>query len=201
MAGETTGLVIFSPRSVFEEIHGPAYSRLWRPGYLAALVEKHIPLWVVTPIAHAAKSHPEHEIIMCNPDLGGPLEINLLPFMASRFAQNNLELKIKAESEELIKNENGVWWINGKSISYGVDEELDDNGEVVDRIEDINFIYPSSKIYEISIPIVANSCRVTSIRYPGSVLLSSDGVVWMRAQGIDVDEFVYRSAGISDSSN
>ena len=201
MAGETTGLVIFSPRSVFEEIHGPAYSRLWRPGYLAALVEKHIPLWVVTPIAHAAKSHPEHEIIMCNPDLGGPLEINLLPFMASRFSQNNLDLKIKAESEGLIKNENGVWWINGKSISYGVDEELDDNGEVVDRIEDINFIYPSSKIHEISIPIVANSCRVTSIRYPGSAMFSSDGVTWMRAQGIDVDEFVYRSAGISDSSN
>jgi hypothetical protein len=168
---------------------------------LAALVEKHIPLWVVTPIAHAAKSHPEHEIIMCNPDLGGPLEINLIPFMASRFSQNNLELKMKAESEGLKKNENGVWWINGKSISYGVDEELDDNGEVVDRIEDIDFIYPSSKIYEMSIPIVANSCRVTSIRYPGSAMLSSDGVTWMRAQGIDVDEFVYRSAGISDSSN
>ena len=41
MAGETTGLVIFSHRSVFEEIHGPAYSRLWRPGYLAAA----LPYW------------------------------------------------------------------------------------------------------------------------------------------------------------
>ena len=91
MAGETTGLIIFSHRSVFEEIHGPAYSRLWRPGYLAALVEKHVPLWVITPIAHAAKSFPEHEIIMCNPDLGGPLEMNLMPFMASIFSQNNIE--------------------------------------------------------------------------------------------------------------
>jgi len=89
MAGETTGLVIFSPRSVFEEIHGPAYSRLWRPGYLAALVEKHVPLWVITPIAHAAKSQPEHEIILCNPDLSGPLEMNLMPFMASIFTQSN----------------------------------------------------------------------------------------------------------------
>ena len=199
MAGETTGLVIFSHRSVFEEIHGPAYSRLWRPGYLAALVEKHVPLWVITPIAHAAKSHPSHEIIMCNPDLGGPLEMNLMPFMASIFGQNSLTLKEKAESEGLINIDAGTWWINGKSISRGVEEEFDDSGEVIDRVEDIDIIYPSSKIYEMSIPIVADACRVTTIRYPGSSLLSSDGVSWMRAQGVDVDEFVYRSAGISES--
>jgi len=198
MAGETTGLVIFSVRSVFEEIHGPAYSRLWRPGYLAALVEKHVPLWVITPIAHAAKSHPKHEIIMCNPEVSGPLEINLMPFMASIFSQNNVDLKMKAENEGLRKNENGIWWINGKSISYGVNEELDGNGKVLDRIEDIDFIYPSSNIYEMSIPLVANNCRVTSVRNPGSVLLSTDGVTWMRSQGIDVDEFVYKSAGITD---
>ena len=201
MAGETTGLVIFSHRSIFEEIHGPAYSRLWRPGYLAALVEKHVPLWVITPIAHAAKSRPEHEIIMCNPDLGGPLEMNLMPFMASMFSQDNVELKKKAENEGLKIIENRTWWINGKSVSYGIEEELDDNGEVIDRFEDLDFIFPSSEIYEMSIPIVADTCRVTSVRYPGSALLSSDGVTWMRAQGIDVDEFVYKSAGISDSLN
>ena len=198
MAGETTVLVIFSHRSVFEEIHGPAYSRLWRPGYLAALVEKHVPLWVITPIAHAAKSHPEHEIIMCNPDLGGPLEMNLMPFMASIFSQNNLDLRLKAENEGLKYWEGGTWWINGKSVNHGVEEELDENGEVVDRIEEIDFIFPSSKIYEMSIPLVANTCRITSIRYPGSALLASDGVSWMRAQGMDVDEFAYKSAGIAD---
>lgn len=197
MAGETTGLVVFSPRSVFEEIHGPAYSRLWRPGYLAALVEKHVPLWVITPIAHAAKSFPVHEIIICNPDLGGPLEMNLMPFMASIFSQDNVELKKKAEEEGLKLYENGTWWINGKSVSYGIEEELDDNGEVVDRIEDTDFIHPSSKIYEMSISLVADTCRVTSIRYPGSALLTIDGISWMRAQGMDVDEFVYRSAGVS----
>ena len=198
MAGETTAIVIFSHRSVFEEIHGPAYSRLWRPGYLAALVEKHVPLWVITPIAHAAKSHPEHEIILCNPDLGGPLEMNLMPFMASIFSQNSIELKKKAENEGLKMSEAGIWWINGKSVIYGIEEELDENGEVVDRVEDLNFIFPSSKIYEMSIPLVADACRVTSIRYPGSALLSNDGVGWMRTQGIDVDEFSYKSAGISE---
>jgi hypothetical protein len=198
VAGETTGLVIFSHRSVFEEIHGPAHSRLWRPGYLAALVEKHVPLWVITPISHAAKSLPEHEIIMCNPDLGGPLEMNLMPFMASIFSQSNVALKKMAENEGLKLNENGIWWINGKSITYEIEEEFDENGEVVDRVENTDFIYPSSKIYEMSIPLVADSCRVTSIRYPGSALFSSDGVNWMRAQGIDVDEFAYKTAGITD---
>ncbi len=197
MAGETTGLVIFSHRSVFEEIHGPAYSRLWRPGYLAALVEKHVPLWVVTPIAHAAKSHPEHEIILCNPDLGGLLEMNLFPFMASLFSQNDSELRMKAENEGVMNSEGGVWWINGKSVSHGIEEELDEDGQVMDRVEDLDFIHPSSKIYEMSIPLIAKTCRVTSVRYPGSALMASDGVSWMRAQGIDVDEFVYKTAGIS----
>jgi hypothetical protein len=198
MAGETTGLVIFSHRSVFEEIHGPAYSRLWRPGYLAALVEKHVPLWVVTPIAHAAKSHPEHEIILCNPDLGGPLEMNLFPFMASLFSQNDSELRMKAENEGVMNSEGGVWWINGKSVSHGIEEELDEDGQVMDRVEDLDFIHPSSKIYEMSIPLIAKTCRVTSVRYPGSALMASDGVSWMRAQGIDVDEFAYKSAGIAE---
>ena len=104
MAGETTGLVIFSHRSVFEEIHEPAYSRLQRPGYLAALAENHVRLWMITPIAQAAKSYPEHEHIQCNPDLGGPLEMNLIPFMASIASQNNIELKLKAEIEGLKMN-------------------------------------------------------------------------------------------------
>lgn len=198
MAGETTGLIIFSHRSVFEEIHGPAYSRLWRPGYLAALVEKHVPLWVVTPIAHAAKSHPEHEIILCNPDLGGPLEMNLFPFMASLFSQNDSELRLKAENEGVMNSEGGVWWINGKSVSHGIEEELDDDGQVMDRVEDFDFVHPSSKIYEMSIPLIAKTCRVTSVRYPGSALMASDGVSWMRAQGLDVDEFAYKSAGIAE---
>jgi hypothetical protein len=198
MAGETTGLIIFSPRSVFEQIHGPAYSRLWRPGYLAALIEKHVPMWVITPIAHAAKSPPEHEIIICNPDLGGPLEMNLMPFMASMFSQNNLDLKKKAVSEGLLKNENGTWWINSKSVSYGIEDDVDDDGEVVDRIEDLEIIYPSGKIYEMSTLLVAERCRVTVVRFPDSLLMSADGVSWMRMQGIDVDEFSYKSAGISE---
>lgn len=41
MAGEATGLAIFAIRSIFEEIRGPASSRLWRPGFCCTLIEKH----------------------------------------------------------------------------------------------------------------------------------------------------------------
>jgi hypothetical protein len=96
----------------------------------------------------------------------------------------------------VMNSEGGTWWINGKSVSHGIEEELDDDGQVMDRVEDLDFIHPSSKIYEMSIPLIAKSCRVTSVRYPGSALMASDGVSWMRIQGIDVDEFVYKTAGI-----
>jgi hypothetical protein len=46
--------------------------------------------------------------------------------------------------------------------------------------------------------IVAEKCRVTSMSQPGSFLNTSSGIAWMRSQGFDVDEFVYKSAGITD---
>jgi hypothetical protein len=198
VAGETTALVIFSPRSVFEELRGPAYSRLWRPGFLAALVEKHVPVWVITPISYAAKSEPAHEIVTCNPDLAGPLETNLMPIMASLFDQGNGILREKAESEGVIKSKGSSWWINGHWVSYGVDEEFDAEGEILDRVENGEFKYPSSKIYEMSTVIVAEKCRVTSMSQPGSILNTTNGIAWMRSQGFDVDEFVYKSAGVTD---
>lgn len=198
MAGETTALIIFSHRSVYEEIHGPAGSRLWRPGYLAALLEKHVPVWVITPIAHASGSKPAHEIIVCDEELDGPLEKNLMPFMASIFDQNNRELKEQAHKEGLIKGGKNFWWINTSTIALGVTPDDFSDGEGEDRFHETQIIHPSSKLLELSLPIIANKCRVTVMRYPFSDLMSHDGVQWMRYWGIDVDEFVYKSAGITD---
>ena len=128
MAGETTALVVFSPRSVFEELKGPAYSRLWRPGFLAALVEKHEPIWVVTPISHASTSVPQRELVMCNPDINFPLELDLFPMMAAIFDQQNHVLKAQAINEGLLKTEKDVWWINSLTRDLGIDEEYDQIG-------------------------------------------------------------------------
>ena len=103
MAGETTAELIFAPRTIWGELHGEVGGRIWRPGFAAFLVEKHVPLWVVTPVSHASKSNPSHTIITCNPDLGGPLEMNLMPFMASVFS-NDLALKEQAKFEGVLFN-------------------------------------------------------------------------------------------------
>jgi hypothetical protein len=188
MAGETTALAIFSMRSVHEELRGPANSRLWRPGFLAALVEKHFNLWVITPISYGAKSIPLHQIVSCDPNLSGPLELSLMPFMASIFSQENVQLKAQAKKEGLLHASKGTWWINGKTNEQDSGEEFEE--------EESGFTYPSSKLYEMSLPIVAKECRVTTIPYPHSALLQHDGVQWMRSIGIDVDEFIYKTAGV-----
>ncbi len=188
MAGETTAELIFAPRTIWGELHGEVGGRIWRPGFAAFLIEKHVPLWVVTPVAHASKSSPPHTVITCNPDLGGPLEMNLMPFMASIFS-NDSELKKQALIEGVFHEELGSWWISDHEIHGETVEELDSDGEVEDRIEYSETIFPSSKIYEMSLKIAPNCLRVSTMVYPNSILDSNNGVKWMRSLGIDVDVF------------
>lgn len=188
MAGETTALITFAHRSVFEEIHGLAGSRIWRPGYVAALVEKHFPVWVVTPIAHGAHSYPRHQIVLCNPDIKGPFEMDLMPLMASLFDQSNQTLKSQAEREGLLHLVEGTWWINSKTKNLDLEEEFDEHGEITDRFQHTEDSFPSGKIYEQSFQIVAEKCRISVMRYPGSVI-TEQNILWMRSQGMDVDDF------------
>ena len=188
MAGETTAGLIFAPRTIWGELHGEVGGRIWRPGFAAFLVEKHTPLWVVTPVSHASKSIPSHTIITCNPNLGGPLEMNLMPFMASIFS-SDLALKEQARIEGVLHEEKGSWWITDHEINHDIVEEFDEYGEVLDRIEYSDTIYPSSKIYDLSLKLVPNCLRVSTIIYPNSILNFGGGIVWMRSLGIDVDVF------------
>ena len=199
MAGEATALIVFSPRSVFEELKGPVYSRLWRPGYLATLIEKHEPVWVVTPIGYESSAIPKKKIITCNPDIKGPIEMNLFPFIASIYDQNNLKLKNQSIKEKILTERHEKWWISEKRTKKELVEIKDKKGKVIERLDKTEINYPSGKIYELSFDSVAKQCRVTVIRYPDSYLLQNDGVLWMRSIGIDVDEFIYKTAGVADN--
>lgn len=196
MAGEATAFVTFAPRSVFEELKGPAGSRLWRPGHLAVLIEKHEPVWVVTPIGYESSSIPRKKVITCNPNVKGPIEMNIFPLIASLYDQNHKKLKEQALREKVITERNGKWWIAEQKRSKEIIEVKSKKGEILERLEKSEIIYPSGKIYELSFKSVANNCRVTVMRHPDSYLFQNDGVLWMRTIGVDVDEFVYRSAGI-----
>jgi len=196
MAGEATAFVTFSPRSVFEELKGPAGSRLWRPGHLAVLIEKHTPVWIVTPIGYESNSIPRKKIVTCNPNIKGPIEINLFPLIASLYDQNNKKLKEQALHEKVITERNDKWWISEKKKRKEIIEIKDKSGKILERLEKFETIYPSGKIYDMSFKSVANHCRATFMRYPDSHLNQNDGVIWMRSLGVDVDEFVYKTAGI-----
>lgn len=188
MAGEATGLAIFAMRSVFEEIRGPASSRLWRPGFCCTLIEKHVPMWVITPIGYAAHDEPKQLVVVCNENIRGSLEMDLMPTMASIFDQNNSQLKSQAEREGFIHSIGSRWWIAPVTKHMGIDEEYEGE-EVIDRYEDIQTDYPSGKLYEMSFKVIADKCRVTSVKLPDSSLNQSNSVLWMRSLGIDVDEF------------
>ena len=197
VAGEATAFVTFSPRSVFEELKGPAGSRLWRPGHLAVLIDKHEPVWIVTPFGYESSSIPRKKVVTCNPHIKGPIEMNLFPLIASLYDQSNKKLKEQALHEKVITERTEKWWIAEQKKSKEIIEVKSKKGEVLDRLEKSETIYPSGKIYEMSFKSVANNCRVTVIRYPDSYLHQNDGVFWMRSMGVDVDEFVYKSAGIA----
>ena len=102
----------------------------------------------------------------------------------------------QALHEKVITERTEKWWIAEQKRSKEIIEVKSKKGEVLDRLEKSETIYPSGKIYEMSFKSVANNCRVTVIRYPDSYLYQNDGVFWMRSMGVDVDEFVYKSAGI-----
>ena len=80
------------------------------------------------------------------------------------------------------------WWIAPVTRHLGVNEEYDGE-EVIQRYEEIQTDYPSGKLYEMSFKIIAERCRVTSMKLPDSSLNQNNSVLWMRSLGIDVDEF------------
>ena len=188
MAGEATGLTIFAERSIYEDIRGPASSRIWRPGFCCTLIEKHVPMWVITPIGYASHDEPKHLVVVCNENIEGPLEMDLMPTMASIFDPSNSQFKSQADREGLIHSNGSNWWIAPVTRKLGVSEEYDGE-EVIERYEEIQTDYPSGKLYEMSFKIIAERCRVTSMKLPDSSLNQNNSILWMRSLGIDVDEF------------
>ena len=69
-----------------------------------------------------------------------------------------------------------------------LEEEFDENGEITERFQHTEDSFPSGKIYEQSFKIVADKCRISVMRYPMS-LITEKNILWMRSQGIDVDDF------------
>jgi hypothetical protein len=145
-------------------------------------------MWVITPIGYAAHDETKHLVIECNENIEGPLEMNLMPTMASIFDQNNSELKAQADREGLIHSQGSKWWIAPVTQRHGIEEDYEGE-EVIERYEEIEIAHPSGKLHEMSYKIIADRCRVSSMKLPDSSLNQNNSVLWMRSLGIDVDEY------------
>jgi hypothetical protein len=108
--------------------------------------------------------------------------------MASIFDPSNSQLKTQADSEGLIHSIGASWWIAPVTRHIGMNEEYAGE-DLIERNEEIQTDYPSGKLYDMSFNVIANRCRVTSMKLPDSSLNQNNSVLWMRSLGIDVDEF------------
>lgn len=188
MSGVATAMVTFAPRSVFEELHGPAASRLWRPGYLACLIEKHLPVWVISPIGFAAGGEPDHLVVVSHSLDGRPAIADVVVAMAGLFGGRH-ELQRLALTEGLL-SQHGEHFVAMPSVEMPIwdDGEDDESGEAPP-------IVGSDALVAEAARIVSEKCRVTVTAYPDSIVATEQSVHWLRAKGIDVDEFTYTPMG------
>lgn len=189
MAGEATAIVTFAHRSVFEELRGPAGSRLWRPGYVACLIEKYLPVWAVTPFGYAAGEETERVVIVSHGVSGRPAIADLLPVMAGLFGGSDLFRSLAASE--------GVLRRNGRAHLALPYAELPD-ATIEDGRGGYEFDDPipiSFELFDEVTRIVSDQCRATVAAFPDSLVAAEGSVSWLRGLGVDVDEFTLTAAG------
>lgn len=181
MAGETTGVVLISHRDVFPEVRGPALSRLWRLGYVATLVEKHEPVWIVSAAGHAAGQRPQQLVLgRLNPER--PI-IEALVVASIGLFELPKEISDQAAYENVLQEREGVRYVASNYIPRGTDDDEDGEESV---------IQPSTELIQKCIKLASVQMRLGVIALPKTSLVEQGSVSWLRAEGFDVDEFRYQ---------
>lgn len=187
MAGEATAMITFAVRSVYEELRGPAGSRLWRPGYTACLIEKHLPVWVVSPVGFAA-SPPRKWNFVSYPQGDRPIISDVVLMMAGLFGGSD-DLRRAARHEGLLRSRGRLWWVAPNADLPPLDDfENEDEADAPPCLA-------TPELVNLGVAEAARLCRVSAMIYPSSTLKAEDSVTWMRSAGLDVDEFVLAVAG------
>ncbi|CAB4600161.1 MAG: hypothetical protein F2534_21985 [Actinobacteria bacterium] len=191
MAGETTALFTFSTRSTFEELHGPAGSRLWRPGWTGCLIEKHLPMWVTTPVGYAADGRPRKVVTVSHGLHDRPAVADLVVVVAGLFGGSD-DLRSMAEREGLLHVDGQRWWVQ-PSVTLPSWGDMDD--DPAEEGADVDPIVASDELFAEAARVVAERCRVSVMAYPNSIATQERSVEWLRGEGVDVDEFRLAAAG------
>lgn len=181
MAGETTGVVLISHRDVFPEVRGPALSRLWRLGYVATLIEKHEPVWVVSSAGYAAGQSPR-QLVLGRLKPGRPA-IEALVVAAIGLFEFPKDISDQAAFENVLHEREGVRYVASNYQSHGTDDDEDG---------DETLFQPSSELIRKCVNLASGQMRLGVVAPPETTLVEQGSVTWLRAEGFDVDEFRYQ---------
>lgn len=91
------------------ELGERAGSRLWRPGFLACLIEKALPTWVITPIGFARGSVPSRIVLVSRGLSGRPAVADIVVVMAGLFGGSD-RLRELAIAKGLLHKKGRTWW-------------------------------------------------------------------------------------------
>ena len=167
MAGTTSAFVLVGEHSV-----GPFGSRTWRARHGIALIEKQRRVWMPTPVAHGM-----HEAVSYGPILfpHGLRPAEELVIVVAACAVRSDEILHALAGEELAKPlvlgpGTATLWLN-----------TDD-----DRIEGPP---PSQEVVDLAVATVRDRTRLGVVRMEDQSQLEDDSVLWMRSEGLDVDDF------------
>lgn len=180
MAGETTGVVLISFRDVFFEVRGPALSRLWRLGYVATLVEKHEPVWVVSAAGHAAGQSPQ-QLTLGRLNSGRPV-IEALVVAATGLFELPKDIADQAAYENVLHERDGIRYVASNFRPSGTDDEEGDE----------SVLQPSTELIRKCVHLASVQIRLGVVALPETTLMGQGSVAWLRAEGFDVDEFRYQ---------
>lgn len=167
MAGTTSAFVLVGEHSV-----GPFQSRNWRARHGIALIEKHRRVWMPTPVAHGV-----HEDVSYGPILFpyGLSPAEELMIVVAACAVRPGEVLDALADEGLAK----PLALGPGNLTLWLD--IDD--------ERIDGLPPSPQIIELAVEAVRDRARLGVVRLEPQSELGDDSVLWMRSQGLDVDDF------------
>lgn len=171
MAGITTAFVIVGNHSV-----GPFATRDWRARHGIALIEKHLRVWMPSAIAHGT------------PD---PEPIGPVIFPPGLTPEQELAILIGAtavKSPELLTALTDAGYTQPSPVP-GEPPTL----HIPDAAIDDGFIDPA--VVDLAVHVTTDVVRLGLVRLHPTSQLDDTGLLWLRAQGYDVDEFQLAPAG------
>lgn len=167
MAGTTSAFVLVGEHSV-----GPFESRTWRARHGIALIEKHRRVWMPTPVAHGMHDNVSYSPILFPLGLSAAEEAVIVVAACA------------VRSDEVLHALAGEGLAGPMSLGPGKPTmwvNIDD-----DRIDGPP---PSPHVVDVAVESVRDRARLGVVRMESQSELGNDAVLWMRSQGLDVDDF------------